>query len=153
MKTHAQPTAQHCPSKRNRNLYEQNYDRLMQLVDGLARARTGVAAKSVTPSFMDLHIDVLERTSVGLRIALAHYYKLNGDSVADPDMEVFVYLDVKMAEALTYQDLFGYRMVYPSENQVNTKAKRELNAFLGQWLKNCLAQGHKLVLPIMEGTG
>ena len=51
---------------------------------------------------------------------------------------------MEMAEALTYQDCFGYREVYPTPGQVDVRAKAELNRFLSQWLSNLLAQGHQL---------
>jgi Uncharacterized protein conserved in bacteria len=71
-------------------------------------------------------------------LALAHYFELAGDLVPDPDMQIWVYPSTKMAEALTYQDQFGYREVYPEPGKVNVAAKRDLNNFLAQWLKNCL---------------
>jgi len=48
-----------------------------------------------------------------------------------------------MAEALTYQDFFGYRRVYPEPGQVDLQAKKELNSFLNTWLSNLLTQGHQ----------
>ncbi|MBL7815674.1 MAG: DUF1249 domain-containing protein, partial [Saprospiraceae bacterium] len=78
-------------------------------------------------------------------IALSHYYKHpSGDMIADPDMEVKIHHNSKMAEALSYQDSFGYRQVYPQEGYVNPKAKTELNQFLNQWLNNIKQQGHTL---------
>ena len=43
--------------------------------------------------------------------SLAHYYKQGGDLIPDPDMEIKVFPEFEMAEALTYQDSFGYRKV------------------------------------------
>ncbi|MFA5801549.1 MAG: DUF1249 domain-containing protein [Thermoleophilia bacterium] len=94
--------------------------------------------------FMDLGVDKLYGDEESVTIALSHYYKQNGDMVPDPDMEVRIYPERKMAEALTYQDSFGYRVVYPKPGFVNPKAKREMNVFLNQWLSNILAQGHRL---------
>ena len=69
--------------------------------------------KSVVPGYMDLNLDVLERGSNRTVIALSHYYRHpSGDMIADPDMVVAVYPDKAMAEALSYQDIFGYREVY-----------------------------------------
>ena len=67
----------------------------------------------------------------------------SGNMIAGPDMEIAIYPEMKMAEALTYQDSFGYRVVYPLPDTVDLKAKQELNTFLNQWLRNLLQQGHK----------
>jgi uncharacterized protein YqiB (DUF1249 family) len=47
-------------------------------------------------------------------------------------------------EALTFQDTYIYREVYPDRDRVDLKAKKELNEFLLQWLTNLIDQGHKL---------
>ena len=91
--------------------------------------------------FMDLGVDRLYGDKESVTIALSHYFKQNGDMVPDPDMEIRIYPAMKMAEALTYQDSFGYRMVYPTPDEVNLKAKKDLNVFLNQWLTNILGQG------------
>ncbi len=91
--------------------------------------------------FMDLGVDRLYADEELVTIALSHYFKQNGDMVPDPDMEVRIYPEMKMAEALTYQDSFGYQQVYPTSSQVNLKAKKDLNIFLNQWLSNIIEQG------------
>ena len=64
--------------------------------------------------------------------------------IPDPDMEIAVYHDRKAVEALSYQDAFGYRQVYPEPGKVDINAKRELNDFLNTWLNNLKMQGHEL---------
>ena len=71
--------------------------------------------------------------------------------IADPDMEVKVYPARRMAEAMTYQDSFGYQQVYhdfdPETGQYRKfapKVKKQLNSFLNKWLSNLLQQGHKI---------
>jgi len=129
--------------------YELIYSRLEKLIPDLTELRPGDARKSTSPGFMDLNLDVLSKDAEEMRIALAHNYISEGDVIADPDMEIRVYLlpGWKRAEALTFQDSFGYREVYHEENGqalVNVRAKGELNGFLKQWLKNALDQGHRL---------
>ena len=97
--------------------------------------------KLKAPGFMDLNIDRLHGDEESVTIALSHYFKQNGDMVPDPDMEVRIFPEMKMAEALTYQDSFGFREVYPTPDKVNLKAKKDLNAFLNQWLSNIINQG------------
>lgn len=101
--------------------------------------------KSVVPEFMDLNLDILQRTPEKFIIALSHYYKHpSGDMIADPDMEVAVYPNREFAEALTYQDSFTYQSVILDSGGVNVKLQRELNNFLSQWLTNLIEQGHQI---------
>ena len=93
---------------------------------------------------MDLSIDVLWREEGKTTISMTHYYKQNGDLVPDPDMEIAMHTNIKMAEALSYQDSFGYRRVYHSDDMVDLKAKKELNSFLNKWLNNLEMQGHQV---------
>jgi uncharacterized protein YqiB (DUF1249 family) len=63
--------------------------------------------------------------------------------ISDPDMEIAVYPSKRMAEALTYQDSYGYRVVYSEGGtKVDVRARRDLNEFLKQWLDNLIEQGH-----------
>lgn len=127
--------------------YEQLFKKISELVPNLAQIEPGEGVKLKADGFMDLHIDVLMREKDKTTIAIAHYYKQNGDMVPDPDMEIAVYPDRKLAEALSYRDAYGYRQVYPEPGMVSPKAKTELNQFLNQWLNNIKMQGHKLEGP------
>ena len=96
-------------------------------------------------AFMDLNMDVLERRADTIVIALSHYFQQNGDLCTDPDMEIRIYPERNMAEALTFQQAIPpiYREVYPAPGKVVPTLKRELNDFLNLWLNNCLRQGHR----------
>jgi uncharacterized protein YqiB (DUF1249 family) len=124
-------------------IYEKNYKKLLHLIPDLETA-SFEARKLKADGFMDLNIDMLYKEEDRTVMALSHYYKHpSGDMIPDPDMEIAVYPERKMVEALSYQDTFGYRTVYPEENQVNPRAKKELNAFLSLWLANLISQGHR----------
>jgi uncharacterized protein YqiB (DUF1249 family) len=60
---------------------------------------------------------------------------------------------MQMIEALTFQDQFGFRVVYPEPGKVNLQAKKERNQFLGQWLKNLIFHGHKLAPETQKEAG
>ena len=125
-------------------IHETIYNKLTKLIPDLETSRFTKARKLKAPGFMDLNIDVLERSGQHLILALSHYYKHpSGDMIPDPDMEVRINLEHKTAEALSLQDLFGYRMVYPEPGKVDLRAKKELNQFLSQWLTNLNQQGHE----------
>jgi uncharacterized protein YqiB (DUF1249 family) len=124
------------------DLYQQIYRKLLVVVPDLQSIEE--SGKSIVAGFMDLNLDVLKRGTDKTVIALSHYYRHpSGDSVADPDMEIAVYPSRGIAEALTYQDTIGYRVVYSQGGtMVDVRAKRDLNQFLNQWLDNLIQQGH-----------
>ena len=125
------------------DLHSRIYKKLLTVLPDLPTIKEH--GKSKVSGLMDLNLDVLLRTPSKIVIALSHYYKhLSGDMIADPDMEIAVYPDREAAEALTYQDTFGYRVVYHDGNRVDVRAKKELNVFLQQWLRNLILQGHKI---------
>ena len=102
--------------------------------------------------FMDLNVDVLSKN----RLSLAHNYIQNGDVMTDPDMEIEVNFDIQTAEALTYQDNYGYQEVYVFNEKGEKvsfypKTKKDLNIFLSQWLTNIKKQGH--IVVEMKGKG
>jgi uncharacterized protein YqiB (DUF1249 family) len=101
--------------------------------------------KFVSPGLMDLNVDRLTNKT----IALAHNGKQNGDVMADPDMEILIYPKTKMAEALTFRnDYLGiYQEVYPEPGKYYPKLKKELNAFLSDWLKNMIEIQKYQIVP------
>lgn len=75
---------------------------------------------------------------------ISHYYKHpSGDMIADPDVEVRIFHELEMAEALSFQDIFGFKQVYHENGYIDAEAKTMLNSFLLQWLRNLKAQGFK----------
>jgi tryptophanyl-tRNA synthetase len=88
-------------------IYERIFNRLIQL--GIDPQNPPEYAKSRSKGFMDLNFDLLHKTTDCMEIALSHNFEQSGDLVPDPDMQIRVYPATKMAEALTYQDQFGYR--------------------------------------------
>ena len=103
------------------------------------------AGRSKSGGYMDLGLDVLYRTPERLVIALSHYYlHPSGDMIPDPDMEIEVFLKHERAQALTYQDAFGYQSVDNIEGRRDKNSQRNLNRFLSQWLTNLVVQGHRI---------
>lgn len=98
--------------------------------------------------YMDLHIDRLafNRDRKIARFAIAHNGVLNGDKMADPDMEFTLDWsgDAPQLAAITYQN--DYLGVFQSVEQASDLRKaslqRELDGFIGTWLRNLLEQGH-----------
>ena len=114
------------------------YEDIYKKLDKLEILDVTEYERRTNEGYMDLNIDRLNENTW----TLSHNFEMNGDLVPDPDMKVKVYPDGKMAEALTFQDQFGYRAVYPEPGKIDLRAKKELNEFLNQWLSNLLIQ-HK----------
>jgi uncharacterized protein YqiB (DUF1249 family) len=117
-----------------RTVYEMIFARLQQMgiINENGEMQTSYM-KFVSPGLMPLNVDKLTSDT----IALAHNGKQNGDVMADPDMEIKIYPEMKMAEALTFRnDYMGiYQEVYPEPGKYYPKLKKELNDFLNNWLK------------------
>ena len=129
-------------------IFNRTYSILTQLIPDLSALEIGDHRKSSPAKiFMPLNLDVLDKNESEIIIALSHYYKHpSGDMIADPDMEIRVIPSMEMAEALSYQDYFGYKTVYLDEAKTlaDTRTKNELNQFLEAWLTNIRHQGHDL---------
>ena len=125
------------------NTQKEIYKRLIRVIPNLYSIKE--SGKSVVPSFMDFNLDILQRKGDALRIAISHYYKHpSGDMIADPDMEILVNRKTETAEALTYQDTYGYQEVYSEDGSCNQSLLRSLDEFLLMWLNNLYEQGHKI---------
>ena len=117
-------------------IYEEIYRAIDELVGGIENLKDEPMLLKA-PGFMDLHIERLSEDT----ISLTHYYKQNGDLIPDPDMEVRIIPEHKMAEAMSYQDTYRYDRVYYPEGKIDVRAKKSLNSFLRFWLKNLKDQG------------
>jgi len=128
--------------KPSRDIYTRMFHKLLDVIPDLLTIEE--SGKSKVDGFMDLNLDIIHRRPDRIIIALSHYYKHpSGDMIADPDMELAVYPLQEKAEALAYQDCWGYRRVNGEDGiTVDVRAKRELNSFLNQWLTNLINQGH-----------
>ncbi len=92
--------------------------------------------KYSTPHFMDLNIEIIDEN----RYAMAHNYELNGDLMADPDVEFIIDPDKQLLLPQTYQqdNMQFYEVVDDPFKQ------NELNQFMNEWLKNIPDQKYKV---------
>ncbi|HSL82748.1 MAG TPA: DUF1249 domain-containing protein [Thermoanaerobaculia bacterium] len=140
--------------RRPRSLFERNYRRLEEIIGRpLPDLQSGIVYRLRAENFMDLVVEVLPPCpETGAQVlSLAHYFLQNGDLCQDPEMEVRVFPPRDghpgRLEALTFMQANPpiYSRVYPEPGMMVPRLKRELNAFLGVWLRNLKAQGHRLV--------
>lgn len=139
--------------------YSSIYSKLQRIIPGLIESlKEGKLehgkSKLNSAGMMDLNLDYLQQDKNGnYIIALSHYYEQNGDMIADPDMQIRILPEMEAAEAMTYQDSFGFQQVYHTKEgkeYVDLKKKKDLNVFLNQWLTNLIKQGHKIDISALE---
>ena len=112
------------------------------------------------PFSRNLSVEVLSHSAGVKKIVLAHHYNLRGAVMCDPEMEVRVFEETEMAEALTLkQDGTGLYMseslvsqqeglrlflsVYSESGEANLLIKDLINSSLDRWLQSIIEQGFK----------
>ena len=89
------------------------------------------------PPYTALCIDRLEDSV----FALSQNPVIDGNIVADPDVEVRVFHEKRIAEPLCLQDRSGRRVVYPGPGRVDLKTRNDLARHLDRWLADLIAEG------------
>lgn len=123
-------------------LYESNFVRLRWLVRDL-RAIEGTAV-SRTASDCDLFLTPLELSRYTSVFRLTYEFGDETASIRDPDLEVCVYHDARLAEVRSFR---GFDR-HPQLALLHSRLKRELdqrwtrNMMLNKWLEYCAEQGH-----------
>jgi uncharacterized protein YqiB (DUF1249 family) len=131
-------------------LYESNYIRLGWLVGDL-RALDG-EHRSRVDGDVELKLTVRERGPYTTTLSLTYVFGPE-DSPAnaeDPDLEIRVYHDARLAEARTD----AARPTHPGLRQLSERARREAagsalghrwarNMMLNKWLEYCTDRGHR----------
>ncbi len=124
-------------------LYESNFVRLGWLVPDL-RAVVCAQVSSVA-SDCNLYLEPLELSRYTSIFRLTYEFEDLGQVIADPDLEVCVYHDARLAEVRSYR---GFRR-HPQLTQLHSGLNRELdqrwtrNMLLNKWLEYCAERGHR----------
>ena len=125
-------------------LYESNFIRLRGLV-GEVRRLAGRRVSSV-PGDLDLHVETLEHSPYTTILRLTYLFEEAGATVADPDLEVRVYHDARLAEA----SRCARWVRHPGLAQLRTGLSAALgerwlrNMLLNKWLDYCAERGHRV---------
>ena len=124
-------------------LYESNYIRLRALL-GDVRGLHGRLVSSA-PGDLDLHVETLEHCRYTTILRMTYLFDADGGRVAEPDLEVRVYHDARLAEAsrcarwVRHPGLAELRAGLP-----NALGERWLrNMLLNKWLDYCTERGHR----------
>ncbi len=126
------------------------YQKLMRIAPRLAEMKSG--ARSAVHANMDLRCEILETGRDFRRIALGHYWvHPSGYMIPDPDIELAVFLDWELAEAMVYRDAFKYEDAYPVIGEPPDFAVHSsINNTLEAWLEALAEHGHQLRLSASD---
>jgi uncharacterized protein len=123
-------------------LYESNFVRLGWIVPDLRAITTATASK--VESDCDLHLTPLELSRYTSVFRLTYEFGDPPGCVRDPDLEVCVYHDARLAEVRSFR---GFQR-HPQLSKLQSRLKRELdqrwtrNMMLNKWLEYCAERGH-----------
>lgn len=124
-------------------LYESNFVRLGWLAHDLRAVAAGSVSR--VPSDCDLHLIPVELSRYTSVFRLTYEFAVDGAQVRDPDLEVCVYHDARLAEVRSFR---GFRR-HPQLARLQSELKRELdqrwarNMMLNKWLEYCTERGHR----------
>ena len=123
-------------------LYESNFVRLRWLVRDLRAITNRVVSK--TASDCDLYLTPLDLSRYTSIFRLTYEFGDQTACIRDPDLEVCVYHDARLAEVRSFR---GFKR-HPQLSRLQSGLKRELdqrwarNMMLNKWLEYCAEQGH-----------
>ena len=137
--------ANKCDSYQPLELYDRNYDKLMELIPDVRRLEGKFVFEN--DDSVELQLSILEHTKYTTTIELTLLLRVNSAWVRDPCLKVRVYHDAQVAEVIAYQNQSHFEPVYPYPNprMFNRFEKRRLNEFLSRLLDHCIVYGHRYV--------
>lgn len=124
-------------------LYESNYIRLRRLVpqwDALA----GECISAVEGDCR-LYLRVDERTRYTTTLTLTYLFETPSGELTDPDLQVRVYHDARLAEALSSARWLQHQMLVSIRSQLRNHAgdRWVRNMMLNKWLDYCVERRHR----------
>jgi uncharacterized protein YqiB (DUF1249 family) len=123
-------------------LYESNFVRLGWLVSDLRTVRTRTVSR--VASDCDLYLTPMELCRYTSVFRLTYEFDADAGRIRDPDLEVCVYHDARLAEVRSFH---GFQR-HPQLSRLQSGLKRELdqrwtrNMMLNKWLEYCAERGH-----------
>jgi hypothetical protein len=124
-------------------LYESNFVRLGWLVSDLRSISERTVSRA--ESDCDLYLTPVELSRYTSVFRLTYEFPQDGECIRDPDLEVCVYHDARLAEVRSFR---GFRR-HAELAKVESRLKRELdqrwsrNMMLNKWLEYCAERGHR----------
>jgi uncharacterized protein len=127
------------------SLYESNYIRLGWLIPNLRE----VAGSSISNVDGDcpLHLRVEERCKYTTTLTLTYLFEDGDTQVADPDLQIRVYHDARLAEVQSCARWHRHGMLQAIRSDLaRALGDRWLRTvMLNKWLDYCVERGHRFV--------
>jgi len=122
---------------------ESNYSKLLRLLPDFDEVDQHQFQISWQQHRAQVEIQVLERFAYTSTLAIEQRYQENR-WIQMPVLIVRLYHDARMAEVVCRKQRSQLRGRYPYPNQQmhQPDEKAQLNAYLSEWLNQCLAHGH-----------
>lgn len=124
---------------------EANYARLMKLLPDMeAQPQRAFGISAAGRASVRVCLEVIEQFKY--TATLRFRQEQRAPLVEGPELWIRIYHDARMAEVVEPGDPRQLRGVYPYPNQkmYQPDEKAQRNLYLGEWLRQCLAQGHAL---------
>ena len=123
-------------------LYESNFIRLGWLLPTLPP--TGTSLVSQTRSDIPLHLQVGEVSRYTTTLTLTYFFEDGAERIADPDLQVRLYHDAGLAEAMVCTDTHRHTALQAFDTSAGTELQRRWtrNMMLNKWLEYCADRGH-----------
>jgi uncharacterized protein YqiB (DUF1249 family) len=127
-------------------LYESNYIRLRQLLGDVLHLPDNEVSASTTDS--PLHVRVDERSRYTTTFTLTYEFTEGADVISDPDLQVRIYHDACLGEALRCARWHRHPVIHELNVGARLSGLREMddrwqrNIMLNKWLEYCLDRGH-----------
>jgi len=116
---------------------------MYKLIDGLMQGNSHKKIDNSESIFMPVVVELIGENYMGLEYSVAHYYRQNGDSMADPEMIFWKGQDGHFYPVYYKQDGLGIEQISAGINpeneqsfMVNQKLQAQHAAFANTWMKN-----------------
>jgi uncharacterized protein YqiB (DUF1249 family) len=119
-------------------VYEDNYRLISRLVPAVGR--THVPTTFILSAYPRISLSILECARYTSLATLTHSFGVcDGRLLKDMEMRLRIYHDARLLEVLSYQGRgrFAPAYDYPNEDMLSPFEKRQVNVFLGEWLRAC----------------
>ncbi|MEM6640374.1 MAG: DUF1249 domain-containing protein [Pseudomonadota bacterium] len=125
------------------SLYESNFVRLGFLLGNLDEL--GGYYQSRVNENLTLHASVQDVQRYTTTFRMTYWFDDGNERVADPDLEVRVYHDARLAEAMSCFSAPRRDVLRPFDLEVGDELQRRwtLNTMLNKWLEYCIDLGHR----------
>jgi uncharacterized protein YqiB (DUF1249 family) len=119
-------------------VYEDNYRLMSRLVPGIRRVH--VPTTFVLSTYPRVSLSIMECARYTSLATLIHSFGVcDGRLLKDMEMRLRIYHDARLLEVMSYQGRgrFAPAYDYPNEHMLSPFEKRQVNLFLGEWLRAC----------------